>query len=141
MELALREMLRLGRGHAQMVLAGLSALLDRLGALRAPKRVVVISAGLPFDVELLPRYQMLAAKAAQSHVALFVVHLDQPTFDASSNAPGPPGKSVFGGREYASGLGTIAALTGGEFFKLRAAGLAHHWRRTLGTAPADRRAR
>ena len=77
------ELLLVGRAHADTVIANLTHLLDSLRPLSAPKHVVLISAGLPFDVELLSRYQDLAFRAAQSHVALFVVHLDQPSFDAS----------------------------------------------------------
>jgi VWFA-related protein len=108
-----REMLGMGRGHANNVLANLSALIDRLAPLSAPKHVVILSGGLPYDLDMLPRYQQLAAKAARSHVALFVVHLDQAEFDASDR--GHFGQ-VFGGREYSTGLGTIASITGGQFF-------------------------
>ena len=62
---------------------------------------------------MLSRYQQLAARAARSHVALFVVHLDQAEFDASDRGHYA---QVFGGREYASGLGNIASVTGGQFF-------------------------
>jgi VWFA-related protein len=108
-----REMLQIGRGRADSLLANLSALLDRLAPLSAPKHVVVISGGLPFDLSMQSRYQQLAARAARSHVALFVVHLDQVEFDASDRGHFA---QVFGGREYASGLGNIASVTGGQFF-------------------------
>jgi VWFA-related protein len=107
------EMLLMGRGHANSILANLGGLLDHLAALSAPKHVVVISGGLPFDLEMLPRYQQLAAKAARSHVALFVVHLDQAEFDATDRGHFA---QVFGGREYSTGLATIASMTGGRFF-------------------------
>jgi VWFA-related protein len=113
LEVQSREMLGIGRGHGNNILANLGALLDRLAPLSAPKHLVLISGGLPYDLEMLPRYQQLAAKAARSHVALFVVHLDQADFDASDR--GHFGH-VFGGREYAAGLGTIASMTGGQFF-------------------------
>ena len=108
-----REMLLVGRAHANSILANLGGLLDRLAPLGAPKHVVVISGGLPFDLEMLPRYQQLAARAARSHVALFVVHLDQAEFDAADRGHFA---QVFGGREYSTGLGTIASITGGQFF-------------------------
>ncbi|HMC76679.1 MAG TPA: VWA domain-containing protein, partial [Vicinamibacterales bacterium] len=113
LEVQSREMLGIGRGHANNLLANLSALLDRLAPLTAPKHLVLLSGGLPYDLEMLPRYQQLAARAARSHVALFVVHLDQAEFDASDR--GHFGQ-VFGGREYSTGLGTIASVTGGQFF-------------------------
>jgi len=108
-----REFLLLGRAHADTVIANLTHLLDTLRPLSAPKHVVLISAGLPFDPDLLSRYRDLALKAAQAHVALFVVHLDQPSSDASdSQLPA----QIFGGREQAEGLGNIASITGGLFF-------------------------
>jgi VWFA-related protein len=108
------EMLIVGRGHAQTVLQGIIDVMGRLGSLRAPKHLILISGGIPFDLEILSRYQELAAKAAQAHVALFVVALDQPSFDASDR--GRFG-NVFGGREYTEGLGNIAASTGGTLFQ------------------------
>src|SRR3954470_6748953 len=108
-----RELLLVGRAHADSVLANLTRVLDNLRPIRAPKHVVVISAGLPFDVELLPGYQALALRAAQGHVALFVVHLDQSSFDASDVKPSA---GVVGGREQVDGLATIASITGGQFF-------------------------
>lgn len=117
-EIGVRTMLLVGRGQANSILSSLSGLLDRMGLLSAPKHLVLISGGLPFDTEILPRYQMLAAKAAQRHVALFVVHLDQPPFDATDQRPsafGTAGQGS-GGREYETGLATIASTTGGAFF-------------------------
>ena len=108
-----RELLLAGHAHAETVISNLTRLLDNLSPFSAPKHVVLISAGLPFDVELLSRYQDLAFKAAQSHVALFVVHLDQPPFDASDRLPSA---QIFGGREQTEGLGNIASITGGLFF-------------------------
>jgi VWFA-related protein len=115
-----RDMLSAGRGRAQTVLTGLTDLLDRLRTLRAPKHLVLLSGGLPFDMELLSRYQALAAKAAQAHVAVFVLHLDQSSFDASDRR----NVASISGRQYATGLGNIAASTGGAFYSAtgRAAG-------------------
>ena len=53
----------------------------------------------------------LSTKAAQARVAVFVVHLDQPAYDASDRMVEP----VFSGREFTTGLGNIASLTGGVF--------------------------
>lgn len=107
-----QEMLNTGRGHAQTVLARLGALLDSLAAVRAPKTLVLFSGGIPFDLELLSRYRDLATKAAQARVAIFVVHLDQPSSDAADKTRVG---TVFGGREYTTGLGNIASSTGGVF--------------------------
>lgn len=107
-----REMLATGRGQAQRVLTHLTDLLGRLSALRGPRRLVLFSGGIPFDHTLQSLYDDLAAKAAEAHVALFVVHLDQSDVDASARASG---LGAPGGRAYATGLGTIAASTGGAF--------------------------
>jgi hypothetical protein len=106
-------MLQLGRLHAEAVLSALTSVLNALAPLRAPKRVVLVSAGLPYDQQLLSRFNDLVEKAAQAHVAVSVLHLDQPGFDASSRGLEA---SVGGGREYATGLANIASATGGEFF-------------------------
>ncbi len=108
-----QEMLNTGRGQAQTVLARLGALLDSLATVRAPKTLVLFSGGIPFDLELSSRYRDLATKAAQARVAIFVVHLDQAASDAADKTRVG---TVFGGREYATGLGNIAASTGGVFF-------------------------
>src|SRR5258708_930475 len=108
-----REMLLIGRGQADTVLSNLTRLLESLAPLSAPKHLVIISGGLPFDLDVLRRYRALAAKAAQTHVALFVVQLDQAAFDASDRGHFA---RVFGGAEYADGLANIASSTGGLFF-------------------------
>ncbi|HEY2432416.1 MAG TPA: VWA domain-containing protein [Vicinamibacterales bacterium] len=106
------EMLLQGRSQAQTTLTGLTDLLKKLSPLHAPKHMVVLSGGMVFDLDLLSRYQRLAEEAAASHVALSIVHLDQ---DLDASDRGHFG-NVFGGREYATGLGTIASMTGGSFY-------------------------
>ena len=108
-----QEMLNTGRGQAQTVLTRLGALLDSLATVRAPKTLVLFSGGIPFDLELSSRYRDLATKAAQARVAIFVVHLDQAGSDAADKTRIG---TVFGGREYTTGLGNIASSTGGAFF-------------------------
>jgi VWFA-related protein len=107
-----QEMLLQGRGQVQIVLKRLADLLDRLSTIRAPKHLVLLSGGLPFDQEFVSRYRDLATKAAQARVALFVVHVDQPSSDVSDRFNA---STVFGGRDYASGLGNISSITGGLF--------------------------
>src|SRR4029077_5663999 len=95
-----RSMLLTGRLHAQVVIRNLANLIDKFGSISAPKHLVLISAGIPFDQQLLGEYRDMADKAARGHVALFVVQLDQSEFDASSGGRGAPAQ-VFGGRETA----------------------------------------
>src|SRR5262249_46992464 len=103
-------MLQVGRLRADSLLSAMTSILNRLTALRAPKKVILVSAGLPYDQDVLGRFNDLVEKAAQAHVAVSVLHLDQPGFDASSRGLEV---SVAGGREYAGGLANIAASTGG----------------------------
>jgi VWFA-related protein len=109
-----RDMLPIGRAHAQAALKGIVDAIGRLGTLRAPRHLILMSGGFPFDPEILSEYREVATQAAKAHVALFVVHLDQTAFDASDR--GHFG-DVFGGRDYAEGLGNIAASSGGSFFQ------------------------
>ena len=105
-------MLLQGRAQGHATLSGLTDLLKKLAPLHAPKHMVVLSGGLPFDLDLLTRFRSLARQAAESHVALSIVHLDQ-DLDATDRAHSA---NVFGGRDYATGLGTIASMTGGSFY-------------------------
>lgn len=104
-----------GRLRAQALMQNLTSIIDRFGSISAPKHLVLISAGIPFDEELVARYRDLAEKAARSHVALFVVQLDQSTFDAATRGQGPEAQ-MYGGRETAEGLAHIASITGGQYF-------------------------
>ena len=110
-----RSMVLTGRLHAQSILAQIDSVVDRLGSIAAPKHLVLISAGIPFDEELIGRYRDLADKAARGHVALFVVQMDQSPFDASAGGRGA-GAQVYGGRDNAEGLGNIASITGGQYY-------------------------
>jgi hypothetical protein len=107
------DMWTIGIAHADDILRRVGVIVRDLGKISAPKRLVLISAGLPFDRELIGRYRDLARLAAQSHVALFIVQMDQAAFDAGSRGPTV---QVFGGREHAEGLANIASITGGRFF-------------------------
>jgi VWFA-related protein len=106
------EMLLQGRAQGTATLTGLTDILKKLAPLHAPKHMVVLSGGLVFDADLLLRYRSLAQQAAESHVALSIVHLDQDT-DAADRGHF---SNVFGGREYSTGLGTVASMTGGSFY-------------------------
>ena len=116
------EMLLQGRAQGTATLAGLTDLLKQLAPLHAPKHMVVLSGGLVFDTDLLLRYRSLAQQAAESHVALSIVHLDQ-DIDAADRGHF---SNVFGGRDYSTGLGTVASMTGG---------IVLHGRRQLARGP------
>ncbi len=106
------EMLLQGRAQGTATLTGLTDILKTLAPLHAPKHLVVLSGGLVFDADLLLRYRSLAQQAAESHVALSIVHLDQ-DIDAADRGHF---SNVFGGRDYSTGLGTVASMTGGSFY-------------------------
>jgi VWFA-related protein len=108
------DMLVTGRARVDGFLAGLRSVLDALAPLRAPKRIVIVSAGLPYDMESLSRFDALVESAAKARVALTAIHLDQPDFDASST--GLHATETLSGREYAAALANLASATGGEFF-------------------------
>ena len=106
------EMIATGRMHAGQLLATLTAILDQVEVLRAPKRLVLLSGGLPFDEELASRYRTVSDRAARAHVALSVVQVDQPLVDMA-DALGI--EAAFAGPEYESGLANLASVTGGTF--------------------------
>ncbi|MEO8520972.1 MAG: VWA domain-containing protein [Acidobacteriota bacterium] len=116
-----REMRTVGRFRVQTVATRMGTLFDSLAPLHAPKQIILMSGGLPFDATLQPFYEDLARRAARAHVALFVVHLDQPSFDASQR----DNAGTTNGREYLTGLANIASSTGGAFYTAsgRAAGV------------------
>ena len=106
------EMVVTGRMHAERLLATLTRILDDIEVLRAPKRLVLLSGGLPFDEELASRYRAVADRAARAHVALSVVQVDQPLVDIA-DALGI--EASFAGPEYEAGLANLASVTGGTF--------------------------
>ena len=119
-----KQMLIVGRAQAVTTVTNVESVLDKLEAVRAPKSLVLLSGGIPFDQTLVQRYRDLAQRAARSHTSLFIVHLDQQSADASTMGAGPMASfgsgarasDFYGGRDYETGLATIASMTGGEFF-------------------------
>lgn len=102
-----------GRAHAQMILQSLGSIIDRLGTISAPRHIILLSAGFPFDEELIVRYRDVADKAARAHVSLFIVQVEQGDMDASSRGPG---SQIDADRDSATGLANVASITGGQFF-------------------------
>lgn len=114
----------------------IQGLARKLQGIRAPTHVILISAGLPFSMDLLPDYQMVAREAARAGLVLHAVHLDQGASGAGDrlspsltprNSLGRPGdaarrESDLGGRELGGGLTTLAGMTGGTFFNAIARG-------------------
>jgi VWFA-related protein len=113
------EMVMEGRAHGSALLETLTAVIAQLDLLQAPKRLVLLSGGVPFDEELASRYRDLADRAARAHVALSVVQLDQPVVDI---ADALSVEQAVAGPEYETGLANIASTTGGTFAHVVAAG-------------------
>ncbi len=136
-------LLEAGR-RIQNVLTTLASLNARLQPIRAPKTLVLLSAGLPFDQENLSYFQDLQKRTAESGTSMHVVQLHQPETDASdrrmAGAGGLPARDLY------EGLSTIAGVTGGSMsagvgraagvFDRIAAEVTHSWQ--LGVEASDR---
>jgi len=109
-----REFLLTGRYRTQSILINLSSLAKQLAPMRGPKQIVFLSGGFPFGQDMLPLYNRFAAQAAEAQIAFYAVHLDGVGADVTIAKQSQA--SAFGGRDFASGMGTVATMTGGAFF-------------------------
>jgi len=107
------EVLAYERNHAQMLLAALTSIVGQLEPIRAPKHIVLVSAGLPFDPEFLDRFRMFEHVAAEARVTVDTIRMHEFAADASSDAKG--GVS-FDDLSVHSGLDTLATMTGGRAY-------------------------
>jgi hypothetical protein len=108
-----QEFLQTGRAQARTTLARLGQLVDQLAPIRGPKHIILMSGGLGFDSELLIHYNDFQKKAAAAQVVIYAIHLDQPFADASDRLRVT---SASGGNGMTTGLGNMAAMTGGTMF-------------------------
>ncbi|CAN5735121.1 hypothetical protein BH18ACI5_BH18ACI5_06900 [soil metagenome] len=113
LETEARSFLFAGREHARAVLQVLGGTLKALTPIRGPKYLVLLSAGQPFDQELLTYYNQFAREAAAARIMLHAVYVDQPDSDASNRVVV---SSAFGGRDMSAGLTTMAGMTGGAYY-------------------------
>ncbi len=135
-------LLEAGR-RIQNVLTTLASLNARLQPIRAPKTLVVLSAGLPFDQENLSYFQDLQKRTAESGTSTHVVQLHQPETDASDRRMAGAGRLP--ASDLYEGLSTIAGVTGGSMsagvgraagvFDRIAAEVTHSWQ--LGVEASD----
>lgn len=140
-----RQLLFEAHRRIQQVLNTLSTLNSRLQSIQAPKDVVLLSAGLPFDQESISYFQDLGRRAAESGTAMHVVRLAQPETDAA--APGRPGSGSLPDGDLRLGLSTVASVTGGDYFEGvgRAKGvferigneITHSWQLGIEATPQD----
>jgi VWFA-related protein len=139
-----RQLLFEARRRVLSVLTTLSTLNARLQPIHAPKTLVVLSAGLPFEQESLSYFQDLQKRTAESGTSTHVVQLDQRETDASdrrtAGARGLPARDLY------EGLSMVAGVTGGSMsagvgravgvFDRIAAEMTHSWQ--LGVEATDR---
>jgi len=102
------------RLHIQMVLMAVADVAKRLGTVRAPSSIVLISAGVGFEPQSLARFQELERAIRNAGVGIVTVQLDQPEVDASSSRAIEATFYSTGERE--SGLANIATMSGGVFY-------------------------
>lgn len=105
--------------RARVSITAFEQLAQRLGALKTPVNVVLISEGLYLgrDREDLTR---LAKFAADGRITFHVVQPDQSLFDA--DGPRPAGNSTFYDSFLSEGLEQIAGTTRGSYYKVATAG-------------------
>ncbi len=139
-----RQLLFDARRRVLSVLTTLSTLNTRLQPIRAPKTLVVLSAGLPFEQETLSYFQDLQKRTAESGTSTHVVQLYQPETDASDRRTA--GARSLPASDLYEGLSTIAGVTGGSMsagvgraagvFDRIAAEVTHSWQ--LGVEATDK---
>ena len=139
-----RQLLFDARRRVLSVLTTLSTLNTRLQPIRAPKTLVVLSAGLPFEQETLSYFQDLQKRTAESGTSTHVVQLYQPETDASDRRTA--GARSLPASDLYEGLSTIAGVTGGSMsagvgraagvFDRIAAEVTHSWQ--LGVEAIDK---
>ena len=109
-----RDMTLTTRFRGQKLLSSLTSLFTQLKDVDGPKQVVLVSSGLPFDVELALSFRDLSERAAEARVIVDSLHLDEAPIDASKYKHV---SSAYGGREMTQGLASIATTTGGSYYQ------------------------
>ncbi len=111
---AAAELLREARGHIQTVITNLSGLAKRLQAVDAPKTLILLSGGFPFEQESLGLYREAQRQIAAAGISVFSILLEQPDTDASNRRPG--GVEGYLSTDLDDGPSNFASMTGGKFF-------------------------
>jgi VWFA-related protein len=109
-----REFLVFARQHVQTVLTSLTSLAGGLQSVAAPKTIVLLSAGLPFDQENLTRFTELQRALARAGIVVYSVQADQPDADAASMRR--PGVGTYQANDIQTGLANVATMSGGALF-------------------------
>ena len=108
------ELLRHARGHIHTFLTNLSRVATRLQAIDAPKTLVILSGGLPFEQDSLGYFQEAKRQIAAAGITVYAVQLHMPETDASNRRPG--GVEGYAASDLERGLSNVATMTGGRFF-------------------------
>jgi hypothetical protein len=108
------ELLREARGHIQTVLSNLTVLAKRLQAIDAPKTLILLSGGFPFEPESLGLYREAQRQITAAGITVFSILLEQPDTDASNRRPG--GVEGYLSTDLDDGPANVASMTGGKFF-------------------------
>jgi VWFA-related protein len=109
-----REVLAYERNHAQMLLAALTSVIKELEPVRGPKHLVLVSGGLPFDLEFLDRFKTFEHAAAAARVTVDTIRLHEFVGDASSDSKG--GGMAVNDLSTHAGMDTLATMTGGRVY-------------------------
>jgi VWFA-related protein len=103
------------RTQARISLSALEALVESLATIEGPKTLVLLSEGLVADPRLLD-FAELAAAAQAARVSIYVLHMEQPLFEAAQARVSPTflqDQQVRG-----DGLGRLAGSARGAMFRL-----------------------
>lgn len=107
-------MLRFARQHVSTVVTNLSRLADALQPIDAPKTIVLISAGMPFEMETVTYFTALQRAVARSGTIIHAIQVDQPVNDAGNLRR--PGVGTYQANDIQTGLANVATLSGGTLF-------------------------
>ena len=109
-----RELLRFARMHVQTVLGSIAGLARAMQPIQAPKTIVLISAGLPFETESLTWFTDARLALARSGIMVYAVQVAQPDNDASNVRR--PGVGLYQSADVQTGLANVATMAGGAIF-------------------------
>lgn len=109
-----RELLTQARAHARSVVTSLTNLADALRPLDAPRTIVLLSAGLPFEQDSLGLFTDLQRALTRAGIMIFSVQVSQPDSDASNVKR--PGTGTLQSSDLTAGLANVATMAGGAMF-------------------------
>jgi VWFA-related protein len=109
-----REFLRYARYHVQSVLTSLTGLAAALKPVEAPKTIVLLSAGLPFEQESMALFTEVQRALTRAGIMIYAVQVTQPDADAGSMRR--PGVGTYQSSDITTGLANVATMSGGAMF-------------------------